>query len=59
MIKKRLKDFFWMLLGNRDKCPECKGLSVVYANFPPFVSCGECGWKLRENYINKELRNHD
>ena len=55
-LRERIRDFIWMLFRDPDICPKCKEYSVIYASNKPFVSCGYCGWALREGYINKELR---
>jgi len=34
----------------------CKSISICYASESPFISCGECGWVLREQYFKKEVR---
>ena len=53
-LKERIRDFIWLMFRSRYKCPVCKCDSVVYANFEPYVFCGECGWELRKGYFKKE-----
>ena len=51
-MKRKIKK--WFKKWDGDTCPKCKMLSIIYANFKPSVSCGECGFEVNPNTI-KEL----
>lgn len=34
-------------------CAICNAPYMVYTNFPPYISCGECGWKPIQEFLFK------